>query len=163
MKRNGFVLIMCLILSLLLFVVGVAFLGLKANQYRSATRAQLALQAKAMAEAGFEDFRLKLDRDLTFPPASNSEKPYSYREELDISGTVRGSYTVSVDSKYLNPPYQLLIVTSIGEVGPTAQTATARRALRFEVDTAAFSRSASPVVANPDYRRIIRFQDLGSL
>lgn len=160
MKKRGFILVMSLMLCLLLFVVGIAYLGLKASQYRSASEAQLALQAKALAESGLEDFRVKLDRDSEFPPQTADNGLYSYREQLTIGGVVRGSYNVSVDSNYAVTPFLILVVTCTGEVGASAQTGISRRSLRAEIDIAPFLRSDG-TTPNPNFRHIINVQDLG--
>lgn len=162
MKRRAFVLVMCLILAIFFFVVGLAFLGQKASQYRTATAAGLALQAKALAEAGYEDFRLKMQRDWEFPPYPASGGTYSYKENLVAGGVVRGSYTVTVNATYHDSPYSILVVTSTGEVGDAATSAVARRAVRFEVDISPKLRSDA-TSANPDYRHILNYQDLGGL
>lgn len=158
MRKRGFVLLMSLLLVVLLLVVGLAFLGQKALQYRSAGQAQLAAQAKALAEAGLEDFRIKLQRDLNFPPHTLDQALSAYSEQVSSVG----SYTVTVNATYQMQPYAVLVVTSLGEVGNTARNAVSRRALRVEVDLARFLRS-DPSVANPNYRRITSYQDLGGL
>ena len=160
MKKRGFILILALLLCLLLFVAGIAFLGLKANQYRSASSAQLAVQAKALAEAGLEDFRLKLNRDSQFPPQADDSGLYSYHDEIVVSGKVQGGYTILLDTNYAGDPFNLLIVTCTGEVGASSQTSLARRVFRVEVDIAPFLRSDSNV-PNPNFRHIINVQDLG--
>lgn len=160
LKRRGFILVMCLLLCIFLFLVGLGFLGLKSDQYRSVGQAQLSIQAQALAEAGVEDFRLKLDRDPQFPPQTAENGLYTYRENLVAGGQNRGTYTVSVDSTYASYPYFLLLVTCTGEVGSSAQGAVARRAYRCEVDVAPFTRSAQ-TVPNPDFRRVLNVQDLG--
>lgn len=158
MRRRGFVLLLSLLLVVLLLVVGLAFLGQKALQYRSAGEAQLAAQAKALAEAGLEDFRIKLQRDLDFPRYTIDQAVSAYSEQVSTIG----SYTVSVNATYQMQPYAILVVTSLGEVGDSARQAVSRRALRAEVDLARFVRS-SPGVANPNYRRLTSYQDLGGL
>ena len=85
--------------------------------------------------------------------------------EASVTATANGaigSYTVSVNATYQMQPYAILVVTSLGEVGDSARQAVSRRALRAEVDLARFVRS-SPGVANPNYRRLTSYQDLGGL
>jgi len=67
-----------------------------------------------------------------------------------------------VNATYQMQPYAILVVTSQGEVGNSARQAVSRRALRVEVDLARNSRS-NPSQANPNYRRITSYQDLGGL
>jgi type II secretory pathway component PulK len=160
LRKRGFILVLSLLLCALLFVVGIAFLGLKANQYRSASSAQMAVQAKAFAEAGLEDFRLKLDRDSEFPPQSDDSGLYNYHDKISVAGTVQGAYTISIDSTYAGEPFNLLVITCTGEVGETSETSTARRVFRAEVDVSPFSRSDA-TLPNPNYRRLINVQDLG--
>lgn len=160
MKRKGFILILSLFLCLLFFVVGIAYLSLKANQYRSASEAQRALQAKGLAEAGIEDLRIKLQRDSQFPPPIGDSDQYGYREQLVVGGKLRGTYSVTLDNTYALPPYQLLIATVTGEVGNTAQDSASRRSFRVEIDLAPFVRS-DPDTVNPRFRRFLSVQDLG--
>ncbi len=160
MKRRGFILILSLFLCLLFFVVGIAYLSLKANQYRSANESQRALQAKGVAEAGLEDLRIKLQRDGQFPPPIGGSDQYGYREQLVVGGKLRGTYSVTLDNSYALPPYQLLIATVTGEVGESTQDSVSRRSFRVEIDLAPFLRS-DPDTVNPRYRQILSLQDLG--
>lgn len=160
-RRRAFLLVMALMLVVLLLVVGLAFLGQKALQYRSASQTQLNVQAKALAEAGLEDFRLKLERDLDFPPMAEDGGSYAYREEVKVGSTVVGSYAVTIDNSYSSLPYGIVVVTSLGEAGSSSQQAVARRALRIEVDIARKQRD-DPALDNPTYRKVTSYQDLGS-
>lgn len=152
---------MCMLMALLLFIVGLAFLGHKALEYRSAAQIQLAVQAKALAEAGMEDVRIKLQRDLDFPP-DVAESTTGYRENLVVAGQVVGSYTITLDGTYRAAPYLIYRVTSLGEVGSTSQRSVCRRMMKAEIDVSQLVRTA-PANTNPDYRQLVNFQDLGNL
>ena len=161
-KNRGFVLILALLLTSLLVVLGLAFLGKKAVQYRLAARAQVSAQARALAEAGLADFQVKLERDLNFPPIGVDQQFFAYREELRDGSKVIGSYAVEVNAGYQDAGYSLYVVTCVGEAGESDRKTFARRAIRVEVDMSRMDRNDKKNL-NADYRRIVNYEDLGSL
>lgn len=118
--KPGFILVAVLLLSLLLFVVGIAFISKRTTQYSSAKQATTAAQALSLAEAGFHDAWVKVAKDVNFPPVGDrSQGIFSYSEDLtDFSGTVVGAYTVTIDTSYDTAPYNTVLITSTGTVGP---------------------------------------------
>lgn len=132
--RRGFVLLLCVLLALIILALGMGLLAGNAAGYSGAAQARRAAQARAVAEAGLEDARLKLERDVDFPlPGSGDEKTFSYSEDFpDASGNAWGSYEVTIDSTWLKA-YSVLVVTSVGTVryGPDD---VARRKLTAEMD-----------------------------
>jgi hypothetical protein len=153
-------------LTILLFVLGLSFLGKRAAQYRRTGQAVLAAQAKALAEAGLEDVLLKLERDLLFPQLSIDQQGFTYSEELTDGGVRVGSYTITLDGRYREEPYLILIVTSLGEAGDDPARPTAQRAIAAEIDLSIIERiddNGNGVLdPNPYYRKVINFNDLGA-
>lgn len=153
-------------LTLLLFVLGLSFLGKRATQYRRTNHAALAAQAKALAEAGMEDALLKFQRDLSFPPISTDQASFSYAEEMTDGGVRVGSYTVTISGTYREEPYLVLLITAVGEAGDDPAMPAARRAMVAEVDISKLERidtdSDGIFDPNPYYRRVINFNDLGA-
>ncbi len=82
-----------LLLSVRLVIVGLAYLGTRAQLYRSATRSVAAAQAQALAWAGLEDAKAKLHKIYSFPPAGAlGQETYTYFEEVtDSDGQLVGS------------------------------------------------------------------------
>lgn len=119
LRRRGTVLIVVLLVTLILFSLGVGLLGKRTLQYKGAYQNSLAVQARALARAGLEDVRAKLHHDYRFPPQSDEGgKSFSYTEEVqDLGGTVVGSYTVDIDLSLVTPPFKILRVTSVGTAG----------------------------------------------
>ncbi|MBI3925650.1 MAG: hypothetical protein HY319_08930 [Armatimonadetes bacterium] len=159
-RRRGFVMVLALLLTVLLLVLGLAYMGTRAVQYRRAGEAEAAAQALALADSGLTDALLKLQRDLEYPQMASDQTAISYTEELTVGGQRIGRYTVTVEGNYRVPPYSVLRITSVGEAGTDAEKAFARRALRIEVDVAPTLRD-DPSIANPNYFHVLNREDLG--
>jgi Tfp pilus assembly protein PilX len=165
-KKRGFLLILSLLIVLLLFVLGLSFLGKRATQYQRVSSAQEAAQSRALAQAGMEDAIMKLERDLLFPPLSEDQAVISYTEELVAGGARIGAYTVTIDGRYRSAPYLFLLVTAVGESGPDAGSANTRRTFTAEIDLSLLERydydsDGDFDDPNPYYRKVINFNDLG--
>lgn len=164
-RSGGFLLVLCLMLTILLFVLGLSFLGKRAAQYRRVGQAALAAQAKSVCEAGVEDVLLKFQRDYSFPPMASDQTTFSYSEQI-INGTERlGGYTVTIDGQYRAAPYLLYVITVVGEAGAQPANPSARRAMRLEIDCSPLERTDVDGDGEPDpnlsYRKVINFNDLG--
>jgi type II secretory pathway component PulK len=61
-------LILCLMLSALFLVMVLGMLGSRGPQQEAAAALRQYHQASALAQAGLQDFRVKLAKDLKFPP-----------------------------------------------------------------------------------------------
>jgi hypothetical protein len=113
---------MSIFLLLILLFAGLAFLSSKSSAYRGAAAAGPALIARGLAQAGMEDARVKLQKDLFFPPVvgEHEQNLFSYTENLSASGSseLTGTYTVSIDTRLAAPPYNVIRVTSIGRWAP---------------------------------------------
>lgn len=157
-KRRGFTLVASLFLLVVLLVLGLAFLGKRVAQYRGAVAVRAAARARAVALAGLEDARVKLEKDALFPPLGSEEQLYfSYTETLrDINGQPAGTYTVTVDSRLDKWPYAVVRLTSVGTVGPVDDPQ-ARRRLYAELDVSPTRRGTT--VPNENFYRFINFQD----
>lgn len=171
MRRRGSILVTVLLLLSVLFVLGIGFMYKRLEQYRAAVRSAHAAQARALALAGLEQVRIRLDKDPLFPlPGASDQNEFGFSEEvLDGDGEPVGSFSVVVDSRYARQPYYLLVVTSTGQVisaDPNGE-ALARRSLRVELDLApdlvAGERAAAEPVAysNSRYWEIVSVTDLG--
>ena len=131
-RRRGSTLVMALLLSSLLLIVGTANLLEHRARYSARAAAALSVQAEAMARAGLEDFRAKLERDPDFPPRDDVQATvFSYTESVDGVG---GSQ-VTCDLSLTSAPWQLLPVTSLGWAG-RPDSPQAQWTLRGEVDLA---------------------------
>ncbi|MEW6278650.1 MAG: hypothetical protein AB1758_08525 [Candidatus Eremiobacterota bacterium] len=163
MRTRGFILVMALWLVLLLFVMGMAFLGSSAGRNRAAASAELSAQAYWVARAGLDDALTKLATNLRFPPrGADDQTVFSWSEDLtDASGAVMGSYTVMVDQTWTVAPYRVARITSVGRAGQR-DAPMAQRVLRADLDLAQDVRG-SPGTPNPDLFRLLDLRDSGSL
>lgn len=154
-RKRGFLLGVVLILSVVLFVMAVGYLGSLPRLYQSTFQAGYLAQARAIARAGLEDARVKLEKDPNFPPpGAETQRVFTYIEDFtDLDGSVLGSYEVSIDSTFRQLPYQVIQVTSRGQTGPRtnpqAQT------------TLTASLNLAPLPAANLYRNL-RWDDSGS-
>lgn len=158
MTRRGSLLIMVLLLLGILFALGLGFLSSRVSRYRASASSRAAVQAEALAYAGLEDARVKLNRDHSFPPAGAEEQPsFTFSEELaDFDGQPAGYYLVTVDVLYGGSPYHLVRVTSTGAVGPRDRPL-ARRT--FQTEWSAQARAGPPAVEAGQW---MNFRDLGT-
>jgi hypothetical protein len=164
-KKKGYLLITSMFLSLILLIMGMSFLGVKTMQYGGSGLIGSSLLADGIAQAGMEEAKLKLEKDLLFPPPGDeAQKIFSYSEDfLDIDGVTNlGSYTVTIDSRKKDAPYLLVVITSAGTAGP-ADKALARRKITAEVDVSPTVRGSSPAASNPRYFQFINWLDSGGL
>lgn len=133
MKRKGFALVLSLLISTLLLVLGMAFMTKQSYRYRLARLSAEAMAAKALAYAGLENSRVKLQHDMLFPPPDERyHDEYSYREVVCDLGSNNevGSFDVTVDRRWMDPPYEVIIVTSEGH----PHQSVARYRIRAELD-----------------------------
>lgn len=163
MRPRGSALLMSLLLLTLLLVLGLGFLGRRAGQYRASALGARTAEARALAEAGFSDAHLKLERDFDFPPrGAFDQTSFVYSEELaDLDGTILGHYEVTIDNSRRKAPYYLVQVVSVGVLGPP-DAPLGRAAVRAEVDVCPSLRG-DPTTPNPDYFRVINWQELSGL
>jgi type II secretory pathway pseudopilin PulG len=156
MRPRGSALIAVLLLLVVLLILGMAFLTQQSLLYRASSQAQLSVAARAIAEAGLEDARGKLEKDLDFPPdADPDQKIFTYTEVLtDITDTREiGQYAVTVD--FTNRTKNGII--SITSVGTLAGDTNARRILYAELDV------SDDLATNPNFFRYAQFEDRGGL
>jgi hypothetical protein len=155
-RRRAFLLVTVLLISLILFTMGLAFLGSRIGLYQSTSQAALACQARALARSGLEGARIKLQKDVSFPPAGGIQQlTYEYSEDMTDgpAGAYLGWYRVVVDSTFAISPYQVLCVTSIGFAGPRTAS----------VSHHAYSSYIDVNPASATYFQVVRFEDLGTL
>jgi hypothetical protein len=124
MKREirGSLLVTTLLVSILILLVCGAMVYRRSRQYEAANHQVAAARALALAEAGLEDARVKLNKDADFPPfGSEDQRVFSYVEPVfSLDGvTPLGSYEVIVDMRWQAPPLQVYRITSIGTCGET--------------------------------------------
>lgn len=162
--RRGSTLIASLMVLGLLFVIGLAFLGKRAAEYRAAERAGAAAQARALAEAGLEDLRLKAIKDYDFPPRNADEQLlFVYSEDVfDTDGvTFLGTYTVSIDRQFMREPYGVWRIRSVGSAGPR-EAPLGRCEIYAELDIAEHDHQ-NLSVANPRRYEFLVWRELGGL
>jgi hypothetical protein len=161
---RGFLLVFALLVLVLLFTLGLGFVGKQADTYRAASKTVDAAVAMECAMAGLEDARVKLMKNLRFPPPGDDDQViFSYTEILfDLDETTPiGSYTVTIDRRWEADPYEILVVEVVALAGDPAEPPRARRRLSVEVDLSPTNRGFLGPAANRG--RFMNFQDHGSL
>jgi Tfp pilus assembly protein PilX len=162
-KRSGFLLISTLLILTVLLVAGFGLLTSQEARYAAVGRSAEIAQARAMAMAGLEDCRLKIQNDASFPPEMGpGQTVFSYKESMPIPTVppTLANYQVLVDTSHAIPPYLVLVVTSIGSLGPDNRP-TAQYSLKAEVDISEFIRGSS--TPNPKYCKYTHIEDESSL
>lgn len=162
LRRRGILMVAALMLSVLILILGMAYLGQRGDQMRAAYRDQEALRALQIAMAGLEDARVKLDHDPRFPPVGlGDQKVFAYSEPvLDLDGVTRlGTYEVTLDASWMQAPYGLLRVESLGRVEDAAGVRAQRKVLG-EFDLSEVVRGT--LNPNPRSFDLVNFQDLGA-
>lgn len=151
-------LVAALLITALMFAVGVGFLGQRSGQYQAAQEQINYLQALAVADAGLADAYTKLSKDIDFPPLQATDQSvFSYQDDLlDNTGARVGTYRVSIDLEYRNFPFEIVRITSTGILGPVASP-TAQVSRTMEIDIAELERGSNPRsrIPNPDIFRTI--------
>jgi hypothetical protein len=119
--RRGAVLVLVLLLIACLFILSAGFLARKGSEGKVAQLVRLGAQSREMAYAGLESVRVRLLNDANFPPSVlNANQDYfSFTEGvLDFDGASEiGRYQVHCDRRWVQAPYCVLRVISVGEVG----------------------------------------------
>ncbi len=129
---------MLIVLTLLILgialVAGIGLMSSQVSNYRGVNAAEESAQALALAQAGLEDARIKLEKDLDFPPPGDpAQLLFTYSEDVLIDGKRIGGYRVSIDSRLQTTDYDIIRVTSTGLVG-SSEAPRAQRTLKVDLD-----------------------------
>lgn len=158
-RCQGMALIMALFLMILLAVCGMAFLSIQIAQRDATQSSLLAEQARQLALSGLHDARMKLSTNYRFyTTLQQGQETYSYLEELRAAdGSLWGAFEVTVDLEQIGKPYYLIVVRSVGIVGPPGRPK-AVRTLQVELDASQRARDGSGT-PNPDLLRVLWSKD----
>ncbi|MCA9790419.1 MAG: hypothetical protein KC910_01435 [Candidatus Eremiobacteraeota bacterium] len=161
-RRRGIGIIAALLLISLLFLLGLGVASQGARRYQQAAWMEKQVAARALAEAGLEDARVKLLKDWAFPPPTSMlSDSFGYTEQVqDLDGNLVGTYTVELDYELMPDPHRLLKIRSTGELGPPGERRV-RRVLEAEVDMSATLRT-NAATPNPNYIHFLSIFDLGA-
>lgn len=140
---KGFLMIAALLITIIFLVTGLGILSAQASRYAASARIAEGMQAKNAAFSGLEDVRVKLAKDVHFPPRKSKNRgqtKFAYSETLfddpaDVNRQV--TYSVVVDFalerqvqvpnedpdlvEWLPYRWGLYRITVSGYVGPRAQ------------------------------------------
>lgn len=158
-RQQGMALIMALFLMILLAVCGMAFLSIQIAQRDATQSSMLSEQARQLALSGLHDARMKLTANYGFfNSLQQGQETYSYLEEIrGADGSLWGAFEVTVDLEQVGKPYYLILVRSIGYVGPPGRPK-AMRTLVVELDASPRARDGSGAL-NPDLFRVLWAKD----
>lgn len=134
MQRRGMLVVVALLILGVALVAGIGLMSSQVANYRGVNAAVESAQALALAQAGLEDARLKLERDIDFPPPGDpGQLLFTYSEDVLIDGVRVGAYRVSIDTSFESTDYDLLRITSTGLVG-NSESPRAQRTLHLDLD-----------------------------
>jgi type II secretory pathway component PulK len=117
--RKAFLIVTALFVLAVLLVLGMGLMNSQSARYRAAAQSQDTAQALELAMSGLDDARVKLELDANFPPnPAEDQMNFNYAEDVQIAGTDIGSFEVTVDTTYNQPPFYLVKLRVTGSVGP---------------------------------------------
>lgn len=124
MKRGqpkGVLLVLVLILVSTMFILAAGFLTMKTREREAVVQSRDSFQAQQLAFSGLETVRVRLQNDYNFPPSSMGplQEVFKFTETvMNFDDTKElGRYQIFCDRRWIDVPYQILRVTSIGQVG----------------------------------------------
>lgn len=137
-RASGFMLVAALLITGLFLATGLGIMSAQASRYEASAKLADTLQAKNAALAGLDDVRVKLSKDVRFPPRKakgRGQQRFAYSETLAEADPATGqpelSYAVTVDYGYEEEvqirtrplPFRwgLYRLTVSGYVGPRAE------------------------------------------
>ncbi len=155
MNSKGSTVIMVLLVLVILLILGMAFLTQQTHLRGAARLAQSSVAARAIAEAGLEDARGKLEKDVDFPPPSDpTQQIFTFSEILtDHDNDPVGQYTVTIDHSKTERN-KVITVTSVGSLADDPRI---QRTLYGEIDI------SGDILTNPKFFRFVHFEDRGGL
>lgn len=151
---------MALLLISFVLVCMLGFLGTRSLEFSNTGRLQQMALAQSLAEAGMEDARVKLEKDMFFPPLQGfGQNNFIYSEDLmdPETGQLAGSYVVTVDHSLRGSPHCVVRLQSVGTAGPR-QNPRARYRIYAEIDVSSHER-ATNAVGNPRLYRYILWRE----
>lgn len=120
-NKRGVLLILVLILVSTMFILAAGFLSVKTREREALMQSKDSFQAYQLAYSGLETVRVRLQNDYNFPPATMGplQEVFKFTENVEnYDGTeVLGQYQIFCDRRWVDAPYQVLRVTSVGQVG----------------------------------------------
>ena len=134
-RRKGMLIVVALLVLGVALVAGMGLMTSQVSNYRGVKAVEDAAQALCLAQAGLEDARLKLERDLDFPPKGDpGQTLFTYSEDVLLAGKRIGAYRVSIDTALQSSDYDMIRIISTGLVGP-GEDPSAQRTLKVDLDT----------------------------
>ena len=160
-KNRAFVLVTALLLSIILLVSGLGVMSAQASRYAASALIADSLQAKNAALSGLEDVRVKLAKDVKFPPRKSKargQSKFAYSEDLITDPVKPVSYAIIVDfdlereislpDRFAPYRWGVYRISVSGYVGPRNEPiAVSQMYAEYDIDTGQF----------------IRFEDYSSL
>lgn len=151
---------LALLLISLVLVIILGFLGMRGLEYSSTAKLQHMALAQSLAEGGMEDARVKLEKDMFFPPLGGfGQTTFIFSEDVTDPTTsqVVGSYTVTVDAGRRGAPFCVIRVQSVGSAGMRTNPR-ARYRIYAEIDCSGEER-ASNTFPNPRLYRYLLWRE----
>ena len=152
-------LVFCLLLAAMLLVFVLGMLSSASPQVEASAKFKYSEQARALAQAGLEDCRAKLFKDLRFPPPPPpGERVFSYSETLlGVDDVPVGQYNLELDQSLDRAPYFVIKIRSTGTIVPQANPL-AVESVYQEIDTCPYNRT-DEALPNLDRFKAITVQE----
>ena len=179
-ERRGSLIVAALMLFAVLLALGLGLMSSQSARMRVARGQVNAVQAKALCEAGWEDVRVKLGKDILFPRLLDGQTFFAYSEDVyaDVDGREEriGSYTVIIDVSLgretrastdlgeetdVSIPEGITEITISGKVGPRTADPEAERTMKYEI-VMSDPTSTGPLDPRQSFK-VIRVEDWGSI
>lgn len=153
-EERGFVLVAALMIGVIFLVTGLGIMSAQASRYAASAVIAEGLQAKNAALSGLEDVRVKLAKDVKFPPRKSKDRgqsKFAYSENLLVDPDRPVSYSVVIDyelEREVNVPnrwapyrWGVYRITVSGYVGPrNSPIAQAMVYAEYDINTGQFIR-----------------------
>ncbi len=153
-EERGFVLVAALMIGVIFLVTGLGIMSAQASRYAASAVIAEGLQAKNAALSGLEDVRVKLAKDVKFPPRKSKDRgqsKFAYSENLLVDPDRPVSYSVVIDyelEREVNVPNRWAPyrwggyrITVSGYVGPrNSPIAQAMVYAEYDINTGQFIR-----------------------
>jgi len=166
--RRGAILAVVMLLLIVLFVMGMTLLSVKNTQAKSSMMMRFGKMAKYIALAGMENARVKLMKDLDFPPEDIIEDHcFTYAEELQFpdGSPSAGYYVVTVDATRNDPKEdsfdRTIRVTAVGVATERDGSIVASHRITAVLDASVTTRGSTAL--NPFRYQFVEWQEHGTL
>jgi len=171
-----------LLMTSVFLVMGMALLTSRSGVYSASAMESQSAQVRLLARAGLQDARIKLGKDVAFPPTLGNRPLYTYSEDVHDPEThaLVGRYIVTLDTSWRDLPTDdegryvyprgTVLITSWGYLLDADRRVLASHRVVAQVDLAPKRREDdtrkdesrpgdADYYTNPNVNRLLRLED----